>query len=1503
MNSPRSPNHHLTMGPRESSAASLPPLLSAETTNPSLTDESLDATDQLQPLLAPPPPSIPSSLRNVVAILATDPKTSGYDDATAVGGGHQHHKFNEYVASQKTVQVIIDGDEGGVLFLPVVHRIQAALDFRRTFVTPTSPLSVGRFSRKDAIEFVSGVAHLPSLGTNHGGQELPLLPAFHFALSQLNHTVESVECIKCAEQRLSIIEQRSKTTFLLNAEKEAEQQYYKIGGVCASVKRVDNSVNLHRCAVAHGVIEFYAEMYEHRPQELAGKGADGSNVTVRELTVEDPSMFTPERLGWQRTTSTSRSSRLAVANQLGHAMELAALHPEGRLFPLHFARHLGLDRLSGTGGNDGGSGGVTNRGGQGSAGMAGSLSPPGTQSITAANSPGGAVGSGSSGGGLGGHHGNYGATTFFEMRVPVFGLAATELPILAKSLKDFSFQRGGVMYFLQVGLRDMVHQWWQQVMEGGGGGGGGGNNSGSDVNAALMAGVGGDRGGGEPPKIDEVMAHLFKPLFQVTLLDPTVVANDPHLNSVSHWAASLGGVHLESTRSSTTVKDVRAAWVAANAAAAQQNSNGATATTPAVAMAPPRSKKRAATLNTNVLRKGLLEGLRSNDNFTMPPKPTESTTILDIDEETFEFLVWANIRYLNRLRHAKGMSTLQFRRGVSGVSAAQSSGSSSPFLSGYLLADVITSAAGLCRLPVLQYLCGLSHIDVTVSPLADNGRGDFPYASCPLKALLYRGLRVALATEEPLYFHHNPDPLLEEYGTAQKLCRLEALDMTEIARNSVIMSAFPPHIKASWLGVPASDIATSVNEEATHVTGMRVKLRAECWSDEHRIIGTLVGRSGSGLMRRFDKRMAAKIASALERQMSFGDVASKQLSSDSEGDDELLSRQAQPQSVSRRTAAATLDSGGGSLAGATGGSANSAGGVGGEGKGAGSGGAARAGCRWNPLTSVKDFENFSHVDSRISFPRVVVAVGAAHRPKMNRSSVNAARRIAHALHLRQKYIWEKPRPWRQREATHLEEAFKKRTANFDEDQWTYEAKDAVFIAFKRHEVRAWPKHLPTLEEFHQDLIEIKHISDSVDVKDFAHERLEALEHRFYLHLALNHANEAGSSNGAEAPTRDFYHCAKVDTHVHMAAGMTARQMKDFIVSKLQHNPDDIVAAASGQVQTMASMAKRMKVTTNLTVDQLNVQADHTLFERFDNFNSKYNPMGQGDLRTMLLKTENFMNGRYFAELTNLTFAQFSKDRYTFAENRLSVYGISLNEWGKLADWFDTHGMSSKHNKWMVQLPRVYNVFRRNNTFGSFGQYLSNVFKPLWEVSLHPANHPRLHNFLTHVSGFDSVDDESAIDAPFAATTPWQWTVADQPPYNYYMYHLWANIRSLNEFRVRRGLSHFDFRPHCGESGSDEHLVGCFLTADAINHGINLRNDPSLQYLYYLAQIGLAVSPLSNNALFLFYLNNPFADFFRRGLNVSLSTDDPLMFHQTTEPLIEEYSIAANVWGFSPNDLC
>ena len=67
--------------------------------------------------------------------------------------------------------------------------------------------------------------------------------------------------------------------------------------------------------------------------------------------------------------------------------------------------------------------------------------------------------------------------------------------------------------------------------------------------------------------------------------------------------------------------------------------------------------------------------------------------------------------------------------------------------------------------------------------------------------------------------------------------------------------------------------------------------------------------------------------------------------------------------------------------------------------------------------------------------------------------------------------------------------------------------------------------------------------------------------------------------------------------------------------------------------------------------------------------------------------------------------------------------------------------------------------------------------------------------------------------------------------------------------------------------------------------------------YHSLRAGGSALPLAPSGwlhLFLSDARSPFQEFFMRGLNVSLSTDDPLMFHQTKEPLMEEYSIAKQV---------
>lgn len=51
----------------------------------------------------------------------------------------------------------------------------------------------------------------------------------------------------------------------------------------------------------------------------------------------------------------------------------------------------------------------------------------------------------------------------------------------------------------------------------------------------------------------------------------------------------------------------------------------------------------------------------------------------------------------------------------------------------------------------------------------------------------------------------------------------------------------------------------------------------------------------------------------------------------------------------------------------------------------------------------------------------------------------------------------------------------------------------------------------------------------------------------------------------------------------------------------------------------------------------------------------------------------------------------------------------------------------------MQLPRLYNVYKEMGILTSFETILSNVFIPLFEVTVDPASHPQLHVFLKQVT--------------------------------------------------------------------------------------------------------------------------------------------------------------------------
>uniref|UniRef100_A0A3Q1D544 AMP deaminase n=1 Tax=Amphiprion ocellaris TaxID=80972 RepID=A0A3Q1D544_AMPOC len=446
---------------------------------------------------------------------------------------------------------------------------------------------------------------------------------------------------------------------------------------------------------------------------------------------------------------------------------------------------------------------------------------------------------------------------------------------------------------------------------------------------------------------------------------------------------------------------------------------------------------------------------------------------------------------------------------------------------------------------------------------------------------------------------------------------------------------------------------------------------------------------------------------------------------------------------------------------------------------------------------------------------------------------------------------------------------------------------------------------PDLETFAVDLSHVLAMIADGPTKTYCHRRLNFLCSKFFLHEMLNEMAELKELKSV--PHRDFYNVRKVDTHIHAAACMSQKHLLTFIQQTYKTDANRVVLENAGQMMTLQQVFHSLSMDPyDLTVDSLDVHAGRQTFHRFDKFNSKYNPVGASELREIFLKTDNLINGEYFARIIKEVAHDLEESKYQHAEPRLSIYGRSPDEWDSLSKWFIHQKVHSPNMRWIIQVPRIYDIFKAKQLLPNFAKMLENIFLPLFEATVNPQKHKELHVFLKYVSGFDSVDDESKHTDhmfSFRSPKPEQWTRDDNPPYSYYIFHMYANIMVLNNLRKERGLSTFQFRPHCGEAGSITHLVSAFLTADNISHGLNLKKSPVLQYLYYLAQVPIAMSPLSNNSLFLEYSKNPLREFLHKGLCVSLSTDDPMQFHYTKEPLMEEYAIAAQLWKLSTCDVC
>lgn len=431
---------------------------------------------------------------------------------------------------------------------------------------------------------------------------------------------------------------------------------------------------------------------------------------------------------------------------------------------------------------------------------------------------------------------------------------------------------------------------------------------------------------------------------------------------------------------------------------------------------------------------------------------------------------------------------------------------------------------------------------------------------------------------------------------------------------------------------------------------------------------------------------------------------------------------------------------------------------------------------------------------------------------------------------------------------------------------------------------------------------------------------------------------------------DFYNLKKIDNHCHLSAVMTTNELKQYMIDHNQDPQSSITIYKMNSIIDEKNVIHRKKCNC---YDKYN----------FNDFNNKYYIGKHGvtdnpnNLRQCLLKIN---SGKDKLERINTSVPKYnlhnlgkfncSKPHYanickkvcnirnknnTHLDLRISLYGKSKNELETLAKWFTNNKLYNITNvDWYIQIPRIPHLIHRNNFsinspndyFSSFVEWFDNIFVPIKEA--YNKNNSQLLLFLNKVFGFDSVDNEEEYNDEYYKNVG---TIIDNKyikkqlknkknPFNYsmYLYLMWYYISDLNK-TVKNKRKIFFFKPHSGELGYAHHLLTSFILCDSICHGINLISDTVskydnnleilkknknnvLLYLYCKDKVGCALSPISNSYLSRNYRCLHLDLLFNVGLNMSINTDDPLMFHLTNDPLMEEYTMIKTIYNLSLIDL-
>ncbi|CAE8636058.1 unnamed protein product [Polarella glacialis] len=432
-------------------------------------------------------------------------------------------------------------------------------------------------------------------------------------------------------------------------------------------------------------------------------------------------------------------------------------------------------------------------------------------------------------------------------------------------------------------------------------------------------------------------------------------------------------------------------------------------------------------------------------------------------------------------------------------------------------------------------------------------------------------------------------------------------------------------------------------------------------------------------------------------------------------------------------------------------------------------------------------------------------------------------------------------------------------------------------------------------EFRTDYERLLQVFGSPVLWSYCERRLNQLRGLFEAHKGLNTEAEDAEVAGELPPPR-------VDNCVQLARALPQSRLLQFyqsMICKAEEGDKEDGEDDAERFQDLLTALPRKPSPMEITLD-----ADYPLPH-------------STTLRGLFGRTSNAVRGEFLAKMVQASFELLDETSpatggETYAEYRLPLHAEN-GAWADLARWAaEELGDVTSRVKFVVQLPQFAFIgLKERRGVLNYGDLLGFAFgPPMAIVHMHEKNQrdegsrEQLEELWSDVVAFELSSGGGATEVlpSESPTEPDEWTEQQSPPFVYQLYHVWARLKGLNAGLEKENDAELELR--VGASAVEGIAAAYLIGAASVSKCAALPSHAPLQYLFFLDQVGAAVSLCSQRSLggVRDAGHRAFDKLFRAGLRVALCTEDPSVSHRGDHPLCQEYGLAQSLLGLSEADL-